>query len=86
MEFTFLKIHELKCDPEFFDKIKTGEKNFEIGLNDRNFVAGDHAYIEEFLPGCRYSGHWILVRITYVTDFEQKPGWVVFGFREMARG
>lgn len=85
MEFTFLKIHELKCYPEFFNKIKTGEKNFEIRLNDRDFMAGDHVYLEEFIPDSRYTYHWILVQIKYVTDFEQKPGWVVFGFREIAR-
>ena len=37
--------HELKTDPEVFDAVKSGEKTFEIRLNDRNFKVGDVLFL-----------------------------------------
>ena len=39
--------HELKTDPEVFDAVKSGEKTFEIRLNDRNFKVGDVLFLRK---------------------------------------
>lgn len=36
-----MKTHELKLDTKYFDDVKSGNKNFEIRKNDRNFEVGD---------------------------------------------
>lgn len=33
--------HNLKTLPQYFDKLKEGQKNFEIRLNDRDYQVGD---------------------------------------------
>lgn len=36
-----MKLHELKILPEYYTKVSTGEKRFEIRKDDRNFKVGD---------------------------------------------
>ncbi len=45
--------HELKTDPEVFDAVRSGEKTFEIRLNDRDFKVGDIL----FLRKTKYTGN-----------------------------
>lgn len=33
--------HELKTLPPFFEKVVSGEKTFEVRVNDRDYQAGD---------------------------------------------
>lgn len=62
-----MKIHELKSWPKFFAKVITGEKTFEIRLNDRNFETGDFLFLREFDPeNSTYSGRFQYARVTYV--------------------
>jgi hypothetical protein len=35
------KLHELKCEAQFFDEIVTGRKPFDLRKNDRHFQTGD---------------------------------------------
>ena len=69
-------LHELKTLPQFFDEIITEMKRFEIRKNDRNFQKGDMLLLREW-NGESYTGHTQYARVTYLTDFEQKPGFVV---------
>lgn len=85
--------HELKTHPSHYQRIEDGVKRFEIRYNDRHFQAGDSVTLREFDPRGgvlitgtdgftelnQYTGRQQDFEITYVTDFEQKPGWVVFG-------
>ncbi len=72
--------HRLKTWPEFFEQILLERKTFEIRQNDRSFRVGDKLILREFSPGsCHYSGRECIRVITYVTDWEQKPGYVVLG-------
>jgi hypothetical protein len=68
--------HELKTLPQFYDEIITEMKRFEIRQNDRNFQKGDTLLLREW-DGENYTGHAQYARVTYITDFEQKPGFVV---------
>ena len=74
--------HQLKTWPEFFWPVVTGEKPFEIRKNDRDFRVGDDLELLEWDPQAEsYSGKNGLFTVTYVTDFEQKPGYVVMGLK-----
>lgn len=81
--------HELKVWPQYFKAIWCGDKTFEIRKNDRNFEERDEVVLKEFGPGewggDDYTGREVEGFITYITDFEQKSGYVVFSFRESRR-
>lgn len=84
--------HELKTLPGYFKRSWIGDKTFEIRKNDRNFQEGDEVVLMEWEPQVtqdtsdnpgepfagEYTGREIEGFIRYVTDYEQKPGYVVF--------
>jgi len=50
------KTHELKVWSEFYDKIASKLKQFEIRKNDRDFKVGDTLILREFIPCCECDG------------------------------
>lgn len=44
------KVHVLKCWPQFFAKLASGEKTFEVRKNDRDYEVGDELHLREFTP------------------------------------
>jgi hypothetical protein len=72
------KQHDLKVLPYFFTHLVLGVKPFEIRKNDRDFKVGDILLLREWHNG-RYSGSELAREVTFITDFEQKPGYVVMG-------
>ncbi|UPT64916.1 MAG: DUF3850 domain-containing protein [Hyphomonadaceae bacterium JAD_PAG50586_4] len=62
--------HELKCWPEFFDKISSGEKRHDLRRStDRDFKVGDLMKLREFDPVAeRYTGRVQYVEVTYITS------------------
>ena len=102
-----MNAHDLKCWPEYFEKVKDGTKTFEIRKNDRNFQVGDTLELREFIPckdcngvgrvwssgdtdpcGCKsphgkYTGKFLLVKITYMTDFAQQNDYVVMSIKKV---
>lgn len=74
--------HTLKTRPEYFQPAWVGSKTFEIRNNDRKFAVHDEIVLEE-IEGAdhEYTGRTIEGVIEYITDFEQKPGYVVFSYR-----
>lgn len=73
-------IHKLKILPCYFIAVERGDKKFEIRRNDdRGFQKGDTVILQEFENG-RYTGKKVQAEITYVTNYEQKEDYVVFGF------
>ncbi len=74
--------HQLKTWPSFFDAIKNGRKTFEIRIDDRGFECGHTLNLREFNPLIgRFTGRSIKRKITYITDFEQKPKYVVMSIK-----
>lgn len=75
-------IHILKIQKEFAMAIIDGRKRFEIRKNDRDFKTGDLLIMRPwnetrgFLPF-----HPIVTEITFMTDFEQRDGYVVLGIK-----
>lgn len=80
--------HELKCWPPYFEAVLTGQKTFEVRLNDREYKVGEHLLLREWQPAWtappgtgsvhspngRYSGRQLRATITYVLSSEDKVG------------
>lgn len=73
--------HKLKILPEFFKAAARGVKHFEIRKNDRDYKVGDQIELKEH-DGEMFTGNVIKGEITYITDFEQQEGYIVFGFKK----
>ena len=78
-----MKLHVLKIKRVYAYAKLTGNKMFEIRENDRNFEVGDlvayRIFDSEVLPTRAELIENNLYKITYVSDFEQKKGYVVYG-------
>lgn len=62
-------IHELKTWTEYFDKIISGEKKFEVRKNDRNFKVGDTLILKEWVNhgmAGYYTGEEHTVSVSYI--------------------
>ena len=84
-------VHVLKIHPSFFAAIERGDKRFEIRKNhDRGFQRGDVVHLQEYDPQKgliephHYTGRELLTEITYVSDYDQPPNQVVFGFKVLS--
>ncbi len=84
--------HILKTWPVYWERVKSGEKTFEVRKNDRDFQTGDTLQLVRFDPEgdeeAAVPGTNILMkRITYVLPGGQhgiEPGYVVLGLGETA--
>lgn len=87
-----MKLHELKILEQYARPKAEGKKPFEIRKNDRNYAVGDIVHYNVVADNRRIvtSGESrktpeeaffedALYEITYITDYEQKEGYVVFG-------
>lgn len=58
---------EKKIHPQYFDKIASGEKNFELRLADWECSPGDTLLLREWDPKTKeYTGREIEKKVTYV--------------------
>ncbi|WP_028983305.1 DUF3850 domain-containing protein [Sporolactobacillus terrae] len=73
-----MAIHKIKILPEYFKAVAEGRKPFEIRNNDRHYQEGDTVVLREW-AGEKYTGFQITKQVGFVTDYEQKQGYVVFG-------
>lgn len=72
--------HTLKILPDYGQAKIRGKKMFEIRKNDRNFRAGDTVvYTCPTDKEINAALNGLVFTITYVTDYEQKRGYVVYG-------
>ena len=76
--------HELKLDDVHYPYAESQEKMFEIRLNDRHYKVGDTLTLNRWNRiTSEYMGESLERVIIYITDFQQKPGYVVLGLREI---
>jgi len=73
-----VECHNLKIDKKYYQEVSSGNKKFEIRFNDRNFKEGDFVVLHECDIERRVTGCTVQKRIGFVTDYEQKEGYVVF--------
>jgi ASC-1-like (ASCH) protein len=58
-----MAIHQLKTHPQYFDKVKTGEKTFELRKNDRNFEVGNTLILRRYPLNKDYKGSKMKYRV-----------------------
>ncbi|CEQ19681.1 ASCH/PUA domain-containing protein [Paraclostridium sordellii] len=58
-----MELHELKILPEYYEKVISGEKSFEVRKDDRQFSVGDLIRLKEFDKD--FTGRDYLVKIIY---------------------
>jgi hypothetical protein len=67
--------HDLKTWPQYFQRVVSGEKTFELRKNDRGFQLGDTVTLKEFDPFLknrlgkepgRYTGNEAKFRVGYI--------------------
>lgn len=67
--------HDLKCWPEFYRVLESGEKTFELRKDDRCFRVGDRLLLREWKrlglakdgePVGEYTGRQLEKRVTYL--------------------
>ncbi|MFH1583234.1 MAG: DUF3850 domain-containing protein [Candidatus Falkowbacteria bacterium] len=84
---------EKKNWPEYFEKILSGEKKFELRLADWECRAGDVLVLREWNPATkRYTGRQIEKEVSCIVksknlkmfsaDEIEKYGWQVIGFKK----
>ncbi|EAC8464725.1 DUF3850 domain-containing protein [Listeria monocytogenes] len=73
------KLHELKTMSEYFAAVAEERKTFEIRKNDRDFKIDDYLLLKEFEE--TYTGWVALVKVIYITNYEQKNDYVVLGIK-----
>ena len=65
-----------KCWPEFFEKVKSGQKKFEIRLANFECKVGDILLLEEWDPATRqYTGRTLSRKITCVVKTKDLDFW-----------
>lgn len=45
-----MKVHELKVLPQYYDRLQSGDKPFEVRRNDRDFQTGDFLRLKYYNP------------------------------------
>ena len=61
------RVHKLKVWPEFYHKIKTNEKRYEIRKADRDYQVGDLLDMSEWDPAtAETTGKSLMRRVTYI--------------------
>jgi len=74
--------HDLKTWPEFFERLWSGEKTFELRKNDRGFRVGHTLLLQEWTQRTGYTGREITATVTYILGgLGLKDGWVVMAIK-----
>lgn len=77
--------HVIKCWPEFYEKLLTKEKPFELRKNDRDYKVGDLLRVREVRHSYCYTGRYSFYRITYVLKGPWGglgEGWAILGIKK----
>ena len=65
-----------KVRPEYFEKILSGDKNFELRLADFECQPGDVLFLREWNPETKeYTGREIKKQVTYVCKTKDQTFW-----------
>lgn len=65
-----------KCWPNFFEKLKSGEKKFELRLANFECNIGDTLILEEWEPKTRqYTGRVLHKKVAYVIKTKDLKFW-----------
>lgn len=81
------RVHAVKCWPQYYKAVATGDKTFEVRKADRNYRVGDHIILccWDPLQQC-YTGPRTTCQITYVLaggSFGLAEGWCILGIKPL---
>lgn len=82
------KEHDLKTWPEFFARVWSREKRFELRKDDRGYQGGDTLLLREWSKAKGYSGRAVRVEVAYLLGGQWpglEPGYVVMSIDELER-
>ena len=92
-----MKTIEKKAVPKFFEKVLSGEKNFDVRLNRFRCKSGDTLVLREWNPTLkRYTGRSLKRKVTFVLktkeiekywskDEVKQFGFLVIGLEKLSR-
>lgn len=60
--------HSIKIQKQYFNKVLSKEKTFELRKNDRNYKIGDTLILKEIDDHDLNTGHSVTVEITYILN------------------
>lgn len=72
--------HTIKAWTKYYEAIASGEKNFELRINDRNYSVGDTLEIQEWNVETGFTGKTVTRHITYILEggkFGLAEGYVI---------
>lgn len=80
-----MKSHKLKTHVEYYKLVVSGEKNWELRLNDRNYEVGDQLILEEYDKDKKeYTGFSTSRIVTYILKdaphFGLRGGYCIMSF------
>lgn len=82
-----MKIHELRIYKEYFTLVKSGVKQFEVRLNDREFEIGDELILKEWdKENLVYTGRFLHRKVDYLLkggQFGIVEGYVVMSMSKI---
>lgn len=77
--------HELKTINPYFSDVASGQKQFEIRKNDRDFKLNDELLLREYDPELdQYTGRQVRRKIIYILQGERwgiQPGYMILGIK-----
>lgn len=81
------RVHALKCWPQYYAAVVSGDKTFEVRKHDHAFAVGDHLILSSWHPlEQRYLGPRTTCLITYVLaggSFGIAPDYCVLGIKPL---
>ena len=83
------KVHYIRIQEVYYDRVISGNKTFEIRLNDRDYQVGDKLVMECIYPEDTLHlpdiNPKVGADIGYITPFMQKDNWVVMSLLNVKR-
>lgn len=78
-----MRSHTLDIYPEYFARIESGQKTFELRKNDRDFQVGDEIIFDEWDPEKEvYTDNYVVKHIAYILHggkFGLDPAYSILG-------
>jgi len=70
-----MKSHKIKTEIEYYQKVVSGEKTWELRFNDRNYETGDQLILEEYDKDKKqYTGFSTSRIVTYMLKDAERFG------------
>ena len=83
MKVASTKIHEIKIQKHYYDKVVDGTKTFEIRFNDRSYKEGDLVVMTMIDEDEHVTSLKVSARVGFIATYAQREGFVVFSLLDV---